>query len=257
MRKGVLAVAGVPADARTPIRAAWLAAPDAVVSHRTAAWLYGLLTVRPGLVDLTTLRRPIRAIGVLGHQADVPQTEVCTCDGIPVTSVVRTLVDLTASLPLDWVERLVHEAVMRRLCGYDDVRDAAAQRHKEECGAAMLGLLGDSQGTTPLEARWAHILRAAGFPEPASQHQIVIGRQIYVVDFAWPNQKAVLEVNGFAFHRTRQAFDRDHEKVAALQAAGWSVVAASSNTPAAVVLAALRRNLAFSTTPGVVEKAGG
>jgi very-short-patch-repair endonuclease len=256
IRKGVLGVAGVPPDARTSIRAASLASPDAVVSHRSAGWLHGLLTRRPGLVDLTTSRRPIRAIGVLGHQADVPSAEVVDHGGIPVTSVVRTLIDLMASLPPDWVERLVHDAVMRRLCEYDEVREAAGRR-PDECGPAMVGILTGLHGTTPLEAQWDRIIRAAGLPEPMRQFQVVLDGHVYVLDFAWPEPMVVFEVNGFDFHRTRDAFDRDHEKVVALQAAGWKVVSASSKTPPATVLAALRQNLAFSTTPGVVEKAGG
>ena len=255
VRKGVVAVAGSPVDARRPIRAAALAIPGTVITHRSAAWLHGLLTRRPSLVDLTLPNRRVQAFGVLGHQADVPDDHVTDCDGIPLTSVSWTLVDLMASLPPDWVERLVHDAVMRRLCEYDDVRAVAADRPDDECGAAMTGVLADLDGTTPIEGRWTRILRAAGLPEPVRQHQVVLDGQVYVLDFAWPNHKACLEVNGFAFHRTREAFDRDHDKVVALQAAGWNVVAATAKTPPAPVLTALK--LAISTATGAVEIAGG
>ena len=255
VRHGVVAVAGAPVDIRRPIRAAALASPGAVVSHRSAAWLHGLLTNRPSLVDLTRPDRRVMAVGVRGHRAVVSDADVADCDGIPVTSVVRTLVDLTASLPPDWLERLVHEAVMRRLCNYDDLRSAAEGRPGDECAAAMLALVGELNGTTPLEARWEQILRATGLPPAASQFQVAIDERVYVLDFAWPDARVALEVNGFAFHNTRDSFDRDHDKVVALQAAGWNVISATSKTPTAHVLTALNR--AISTGTGPVEIATG
>ena len=253
IRRGVLAVAGAPADDRRTARAAALASPDAVVSHRSAAWLHQLITRQPNLVDLTTQRRPIKALGVRGHQAELSPEEITDCDGIPLTSIVRTLVDLTASLPPDWLERLVHEAVMRRMCSYEDVRRAAEAR-TDDGGPVMTELLDEIHGSTPLEARWERILRAAGMPSPITQFQIVVDDRVYVLDFAWPDARVALEVNGFAFHSTRDAFDRDHGKVVALQAAGWNVVSATSKTPPAPVLTALR--LAISTATGAVDIAG-
>ncbi|MDQ1438325.1 MAG: hypothetical protein QOK43_1954 [Acidimicrobiaceae bacterium] len=261
VRKGVLAVAGAPVDKARPIRAAALAAPRAVVSHRSAAWLHGLLARPPHLVELTAAEgiRP-RLHGAVSCEGPLGPDEVSQCEGIPVTSVPRTLIDLTSVLMPDWVERLVHESIMRRLCEYADVRRAAEHAAANDVNGAiaMLGLVGEAEGTTPLEAMWHKILRQAGLPPAVTQHQVAVGSRLFVLDFAWPDARVALEVNGFAPHRTRAAFDRDHEKVATLQAAGWQVVSASARTPRDTVLSALRRHLSrFSTAPVAVEKLEG
>jgi len=247
VRNRVYVLSGVPDDPKRATRAVSLVAPAAVVSHRSAAWMHGLLSRPPQFVEvITPPQRELRLQGVRPIEARFSPDDVTDHEGIRVTTVVRTLIDLWAVLPPDWVERLVHDSVMRRLCEYDEVRTAAD-------AAGIANFIGDGQGTTPLEWEWDRILKEAGLPEPVRQHQVVLGEQVFVLDHAWPTFKVALEVNGFVAHRTRTAFDRDHDKLAALQAAGWSVVSATARSRRAHVIAALRRLLRQSTAAGAVD----
>jgi very-short-patch-repair endonuclease len=185
------------------------------------------ITVRPR-VQLTLQ-------GVTAFEGRIGHDERAEVDGIAVTSVPRTLADLTTVLAPDWVERLVHDAVMRKLCEYEDVIAALDRVGAERVRAALT----DVVGTTPLEAKWHQLLCSAGLRPPARQHQVVLDGQVYILDFAWPDQRVAIEANGFAPHRTRSAFDRDHDKVLALKRAGWEVVSVTARTEPSAVIALL------------------
>jgi very-short-patch-repair endonuclease len=237
VRNRVLAVAGVPTGASRPIRAVALVSPHAVVSHRSAAWLWRLLAQPPRLIEVTVpLRVEVDLQGVTSCPAKLGPGEHTKIDGIAVTSVPRTLADLTTVLTPDWVERLVHDAVMRKLCEYNDVIAALDRAGAERVRAALT----DAVGTTPLEAKWHQLLCTAGLRPPARQHQIVLDGQVYVLDFAWPEHRVAVEANGFAPHRTRTAFDRDHDKVLALKRAGWEVIGVTARTKPDAVIPLLR-----------------
>jgi very-short-patch-repair endonuclease len=61
------------------------------------------------------------------------------------------------------------------------------------------------------------LIRKAGLPEPRTQVRIAG----YTVDLVWPEQRVVFEIDGYNFHTSRFAFDRDRRKDAALKAAGY------------------------------------
>ena len=63
-------------------------------------------------------------------------------------------------------------------------------------------------------------MRAARLPRPETNVRVAG----YEVDFLWRDHKLVVEVDGFAFHATRAAFERDRARDATLQAAGYRVI---------------------------------
>ncbi|HEV7888747.1 MAG TPA: DUF559 domain-containing protein [Acidimicrobiales bacterium] len=220
--------------------------PEGVVSHRSAAVLHGMMRAWAGPVEVTVApgRLP-RLTGAVPHQSVVLTEDRTEVDGIRVTSAARTIVDLAAALEPAWLERLLHEAVMRRQCAYADVaavidRTGGRGRPGTE---DLRRMLGESVGDSALEVRWHRLLVKAGLRPPARQHQLVVDGRVYLLDFAWPDAQVALEVDGFAAHRTRAAFDRDRAKVLALQSAGWEVLSVSARTAPDLVIALLRRSI--------------
>jgi very-short-patch-repair endonuclease len=243
VRRSVYRTAALAPGPFHDIRAVVLANPKLTASHSSAAALWGLM--HPGRPVHCTIPQTAKARlkGVVVHHADLAAAERAVAHGIPCTSPARTIVDLASVLPPDWVERLTHDAVMRGLCEYDDLA-AVAERHRSAIVRAMLD---GANGTTPIEVQWNRLLQEAGLPEPVPQHQVVVGEHLFVLDFAWPDAKVALEVDGFVAHRTRPAFDRDRAKVIALRAAGWEVVAVTAKTTPEPALALLRRLISHNS----------
>ena len=114
VHRGVYAFGHPALTARGVWMAAVLAAGDgAVLSHRSAAAVWGLLA--SGLVDVTVPSQHRPLTGVCFHRSRLPDDEVTRVDGIPVTSVPRTLIDLAAVTRFGQVERAINEAEVRRL----------------------------------------------------------------------------------------------------------------------------------------------
>jgi very-short-patch-repair endonuclease len=149
-------------------------------------------------------------------------------DGIPVTSVARTLLDQAAILPLDSLRRAFEQAERLRLL---DVRTlyAACERSPRRHGLRAVNLL-LAEGREPwetrseLERRFVELCRNANLPMP-TLNAVVAG---YEVDAVWMNQRIVVELDGYAFHRTRAAFERDRARDIALQLAGYRVLRLTS-----------------------------
>jgi very-short-patch-repair endonuclease len=245
VRRGVYVVRGAPRSGRTSVQAALsILGPDAVASHLSAAWLYGFLSDPPVPVDVTVPLGSHRAAhGVAVHRSDVPAHERAVVQGLAATSVARTIVDLAAVLPAGRVEKIVHEAVMRRLCRYEDVEAAVTRLRGRRGSARLQAMVGACLGDTPLEARWNRLIVGAGLPAPVRQHQVIVGGRVFVLDFAWPSAQVALETNGFDARRTRTGFDRDHDKVLALQSAGWTVYAVTGRTNPQAILPLIAQSI--------------
>ena len=91
------------------------AGPGAVLSHRSAAALWGVRQTSRSGVEVTARRRVRKRRGIESHRGNLPTDEVTLADGLPVTTVSRTLLDLASVLPREEVKRAVHEAEIRHL----------------------------------------------------------------------------------------------------------------------------------------------
>jgi very-short-patch-repair endonuclease len=194
---------------------------DAVLSHQSAAGLWGLRPPWGGLVRVLTpgdRRRP----GVVVHRARrlLPR-DVTVPDRIPVTTPARTLLDLSGVLGPAHLERAVNEAEVLRLTSRGEI--AALLYHSPGRGGALSALLrrdADAPTRSHLEDRFLAFLTGQNLPAPLVNQRI----HGYEVDFHWPEANPVVELDGFAFHSTRTPFERDRARDAALQAAGQRVV---------------------------------
>jgi very-short-patch-repair endonuclease len=211
----------------------WLAAvlavgPGAVLSHRAAAALHG---IRPSgtRIDVTTTGRAADQRGIRVHHArTLDPTDITTVDGIPVTSVARTLVDLAHTVPRDHLTTALREAERLHLFDLRAIQAARARtRHREGPGdralkdaLAELAALATTHTRSPLEDAFLDLLRRAGLPQPRTNATV----EGHEVDAYWPQHRLVAELDGWAYHRTRHAFESDRARDAELQAAGHRVV---------------------------------
>jgi len=224
LHPGVYRVAGAPATWRQALIAACLACGRAAaVSHLAAAALWGLAGFEPGRVELTARRARRRVRGCVLHWSSLAPGDVKRVDGIPVTSVARTLADLAGCVRADALEEALDDALRRRLVTVAGMRKELRRRRP---GVKVLGRLIDARAgmrrvpETVFETKLLRVLRAGGLPLPAVQHWI--GR--YRVDFAYTDERLVIEADGFQWHSSRRQWDRDRAQRATLAELGWRVV---------------------------------
>ena len=214
--------------------ARWLAAvlasgPEAVLSHWSAA---GLWMIRPNsrsVIDVTCPRKSRSWDGIRRHHKALPPDEVTVEEGIPVTTVPRTIFDLAATEPVDVVKAMLRESEFRqlydRLSLWDLVERYPRRRGVRRVRAALEGLKEEPVGRmrSPLEERFAPFLRRHRLPLPRFNDWILVGGKRYQVDCHWPGTSQIVEVDGWEGHSTRTAFREDRARDRRLVAAGYSV----------------------------------
>jgi len=196
-----------------------------VLSHRSAAAFWNLLGSPDGPVDVTVpgARRRSRD-GVALHGSTLSGRDVARAGGLPVTQPARTLVDIAGVVDDRGLERAVDEAGVRRLASLAEI-GVALDRAGAVAGTRRLRELldrldGPRLTRSEAEARLLALLRRSRLPLPSTN--VRVGR--YEVDMLWSSHRLAVEVDGFAFHGTRAAFERDRVRDADLQALGLRVI---------------------------------
>lgn len=227
----------------------WLAAviaggSGAALSHRSAAELWGLLPRERGAMEIVVPGDRRDRPGLILHQARLIDAERTEVRGVPVTTVERTLLDVAAVVDSRALRRAVHEAEVLRLWRPAAV-EATLARHRGRRGAGRLGAvlaqggLGADLTRSELELRFLELVADRRLPAPRANFSVRIGRRTVEADFAWPDRRLIVELDGHATHATRAGFERDRARDRAVQAAGWRVVRVTwrqlHGDPAAVV----------------------
>jgi very-short-patch-repair endonuclease len=199
---------------RLRLEGRWLAAvmacgPGAVLSHRDAAQLWELRPSNAALIDVTVQSRNgrTRRRGVRIHRSGrLTDDDVTTKDGIPTTTVARTLLDLADVLPNQALRRAVTEAEYRDRLDITAI-NAAVQNNPGRRGAQLMKAATGKQHRTrsPLEERFLALIDRYGVEEPETGVWI----DPYELDFLWPRAGLVVELDGLAAHKTRAAFNAD------------------------------------------------
>jgi hypothetical protein len=211
----------------------WMAAvlacgPDAVLSHRSAAVLWGILENSPASIEISAPRQLAGRAGVRVHTASLAGDERTVEAGIPVTTVARTLLDLAAVLQLHQLNRALERAEALRLAGPTPLV-ALVARHRGRRGAARLrqaleqGRVLPAVTKSELERRFLTFLEKAGLPRPRTNVWLEIAGEWIEVDCVWSEQRVIVELDSRAYHQTGAAFERDRERDRRLLAAGWRV----------------------------------
>ncbi len=233
---GVYAFAGAPASWERSLKAATLAAGSgAVVSHRAGARLWELIDDGDDMVEITVSRsRRPRLDRVTVHRSrDLVPGHGTEQRRIPVTKPARVIVDLGAVLPADEVEDALDRALTRRLisiAGVEWILNEVGRRGRRGAGVAARILderaLGSAPADGQLEPRMARLLRNAELP-PAVYHHVVRdarGRFLAEVDFAYPELRLAIEVDGWSVHGTPRAMSKDFVRQNGLVPHRWHVL---------------------------------
>jgi very-short-patch-repair endonuclease len=220
VHRGVYAVGRPQLTRRGTLLAAVLSCgPGAALSHEAAAEVLGIRRQKAGAIDVTVPRARRGRPGIRIHRAALPANERTERHGIPVTSVVRTLVDLATGLRRDELEAAVNEADRLDLIDPEHLREALDDTAGRRGAARLRGLLDRRSFTlteSALERRFLAIVRRAGLPLPLTQQQV----NGFRVDFWWPKCQLVVETDGLRYHRTPAQQARDRRRDQAHVAAG-------------------------------------
>jgi len=224
LSRGVYAVG----HRRLTVRGAWMAAvlaagPGAVLSHRAALALWDLRPAPGGPVDVTVPRRTrCTRRGIRVHTVRrLHPDDRAVLDGIPVTSVHRTLLDYAEVARFQQLRSALEAAERRDLL--DGLKLAALyERARGRHGlkplrAAVAELHGPAPWTqSELERTFHELVRDWGLPEP----QVNVLVEGVLVDFWWPQARLVVELDGYRYHRDRRRFEEDRRRDTRLQLAG-------------------------------------
>jgi very-short-patch-repair endonuclease len=203
--------------------------PDAVLSHWSAAALWAIRPNSRERVDVTVPRRSRSSDLIRRHVSAVPGDERAVEEGIPVTTVPRTIFDLAATEPIDVVENLLREMEFLELRDalslWDLVERYPGRRGVRRVRAALERLEEEPAGRkrSKLEERFAPFLRQHRLPPPRFNDWIVLGDKRFQVDCHWPGTRQIVELDGWQGHKTRTAFCDDRARDRKLRVAGYSV----------------------------------
>jgi very-short-patch-repair endonuclease len=239
---------------RIPVRGRWMAAvlacgPTALLSHGSAALLWGLLMTSGSRIDVMTARRTRHnRSGIALHRTRrLHPDDRSSRDGIPVTSVARTLLDLAPRLPSRRLARAIDQA--DRLAMFDMraaeslLRRSGGHPGRGPLERALRGYRTPAATRSELERRFLSLCQEAGLPRP----QANVAVEGVEVDIAWPDRRLVVELDGYEFHRTRARFEQDRSRDGDLLIAGYRVLRITHRrleSDAPGVVATVRRLLA-------------
>jgi hypothetical protein len=232
---GVYVLSSAPESFQQRLWGAHLAVgPHSVISHEAAAQLQSVPNVLRDRVTLTAPHSGFHRIaGVTVHQiSDVRPEHLVLIDGLQVTSVPRTIVDLAAIVGPERLRRIVEDSKFAGLATYVAVGEclaSVARRGKPGVRALtrVLVLLDGGKATpnSHLERDLLHALIVGQLPMPVAQFPFP-GRQFVTgcVDFAYLDAKLVLEADGRKWHTRIQDLARDHERDGDAAEQGWQTL---------------------------------
>ena len=192
------------------------AGPGAVLSHRSAAHLWRIIN-RSAASNVLTPGTPRQIDGITIHRTRrLEPRETTMRNGIPTTSLVRTIVDLADDTTDGEFQRALHQAEIFYSLAAHELSTARTQGRR-----AASRLRGPRDRTrSKLERRFRSLCRDHGIPQPEINTKI----EGLEVDAVWRDQRVIVEVDGWQFHKSHHAFETDRERDARLVRAGWRVI---------------------------------
>lgn len=201
--------------------------PGTVLSHHSAAVLWGLRRRRAGPIHVNAFmgwQGTYRRSGIWLHRCKLRPPEATVHEGMPVTTVARTLFDFAEVVSFEELRRTAEAADRRnllRLRGLETVCEQGRGRRALKPVRRLLVELGaPAEGRSPLEIRFAEFLGEYRLPAPA-QNVLVLGHE---VDALWPAAKLVVELDSWEHHGDRAAFERDRARDPELLLAGYRMI---------------------------------
>jgi len=232
VHQGVYAV-GHPVLPRNGVMLAAVLAcgSGAVLSHRSAAYLHGILDDSRSRVDVIAPNRRGRCPGGIAAHRDGTLTVVdrIAIDGIPCTSLARTLLDIATSEPPRTLRYAVNQAEVEGVFDLTALVELL-KRSKGRRGVARLRRAienhdpQEQEARRELEKKLLRLFKRAGFrPAEVNGHLVIDGISM-MPDFMWRHARLVVEADSRRVHGTLTSFEKDRERDQRLAAAGWTVI---------------------------------
>lgn len=234
VNRGIYRSAVYPVTSEQSLLAECLRSPgNTWASHRSAAWLHGLME-KPNRHSVATTSRLRSGTTRVHHIAPLFPCDEAKVHGVPATSIEKTLIDVAAEVPLPQLNYMLDEAITTRKTSLAKIewRLKRVGGHGHSGSAAIRRALGprrrDGQVDSHLEREFLNLLEEAGLPKPHLQYRIKLSSRSLVADFAFPQHKLIVEVMGYRWHGGQDRWERDLLRSSELGAAGWRVVYVTS-----------------------------
>jgi very-short-patch-repair endonuclease/predicted transcriptional regulator of viral defense system len=195
---------------------------EAVLSHRSAAHQLGIRRTSRKEIEVTVPRgsahqRP----GIRIHVAR--RVEATTVDRIPCTTLPRTLLDLAEVVPRAHLRKAITRAEQLRIFDLNEMKRVLAHANGRRGAPILQSVIAHFEPVeteTRIEEIFLELCRKYGIPHPRVNRWIAGDR----ADFHWPDQRVIVETDGWETHGTRTAFEKDRERLQDLVAIGWRVI---------------------------------
>ncbi len=208
---------------------------DGVLSHRSAAALWGIDSFPFALVELTIpYSRSARIPGVKIHRSKQYRfADEMVIDGLPVTGISRTVLDLAAVVSPRRLDQALDAVIRQKLLEWPDLYEVLIRhsaRGRDGCGKLRTMLESRYGDTSIPDSRWNRmvgtLLLDAGLVEPVYEHQVAnqAGGFIARVDLAYPKKKLAIELDSIRWHHNLDSFVADPRRKNALLLEGWRVL---------------------------------
>lgn len=206
-----------------------------LVSHSAAATVHGIDGFEPRKIEVSVAkdRRPTKCPGCLHRSTQMRFADPSEIEGLPVTGLERTVLDLAAVLPYRRFERCVDAVLRQKLCDWPDLYQVLAIHSiqgRNGCGplrAILDARYGDEAiPDSGFNRMVVQLLVQMGLPSPVVEHEIVDqrGRFVARVDLAYPSRRLAIELDSVRWHLNRESFEQDPRRKNALMLLGWTVL---------------------------------
>ncbi len=222
LHQGVYAVGHTNLSLRGHCLAAVLASgPNSLLSHYSAGWLLGLISTRPVPIHVTTpLPRKRRGAVRIHHSRTLIDDDRALEEGIPVTSVARTALDLAAGVRFRTLRRVVRRAEELRVFDLGDFHSILARNQGHRGTAPLsraLAIYEPPRFTrSELEREFAALAEQIGLPAFATNFNAAG----YELDVYWPELRFAVELDVYATHGGHESFEEDRRRDEELKLAG-------------------------------------
>lgn len=212
--RGVFAVGHTNLSLHAQCLAAVLACgPDSLLSHVSAAWLWGLTKTSPLPASVSAPLHRRRRPPIRLHEArSLAPKDRTLREGIPVTSLPRTLLDLAATVHFEWLEKMIERSEdleLFDLRAVEELLDRTVGHHGHGRLRKAIALYQPSSFTrSTLERRFLELCIEAGLPQPRTNY-VVHG---FELDCYWPEFRFAVELDVYETHGSRAAFERDRKR---------------------------------------------
>jgi very-short-patch-repair endonuclease len=199
---------------------------SSLISHRSAAFVWGLIKEAPAQVEVSVVERECRSRkGIRVHRIkQIDERELRRHEGLWISSPARALLEIAATLPRHGLSDAVGEGIGGRLVNRAQIEATLARNPGRRGSARLAEVIGDEDATTITRSRaekaFLKLMRESGLPMPQANQKL--GR--YVPDFMWREQRLIVEIDSYTFHGGPNGFDSDHDKDLVYREAGFDVL---------------------------------